>query len=579
MKHLRTALAPYRTAFSRVLALAIAVQAGCQAPDLTDASEEIPAEVVSVSAREAQGIVGSRVTPSPRVRVLSLEGNPISNVPVEWLVTGGGGTTSSRETITDAAGEAGVEWILGTRSGVNTLTAAISSVPQVTFTVSASADAPFAISRASGDQQSAAAGSALSRPLEVTLVDLHGNPVVGANVTFAADANAGTMSPSIVPTNSAGTAASTWTLGNAIGSQRASATHAHLTTRFAATVVTATATRLTLANGNNQSVVAGSLLAAPLTVAAEDNSGKPVSGVTVAWSLEGQVLSSSTTSASGTATFAGVADGFQKAGSTQISATAPGLDAVVFSVTIRPGTGAQITKVSGDEQVATAGGTQSSPLVVRVVDRFGNPTAGGDVVLWRAVSGDGSFTSVRTASSSNGVAQTSWRLGIPQGPQAARATLEGGTQYTDFTATASGFDTMIVITNGTNCTLNVTSPYGSKRLMPQLGNGQVSDNSVEFPVHAQGRISLAVEQDSGLVHGGSCGYSLALRSVENSEPLWRIRVDQPGHPNLAGNIGSLVLRWVDYLSAHPGTLISGAASNSLVPAPSNQKPPFYRTTD
>ena len=92
----------------------------------------------TLSPASVQAQPGQRRQPvatAPVVRVVDRYGNPVPNISVAWQVTSGGGEVSPT-TPTDADGKATVTWTLGSRIGVQKLTAAIGTVTgsPVTFT-------------------------------------------------------------------------------------------------------------------------------------------------------------------------------------------------------------------------------------------------------------------------------------------------------------------------------------------------------------------------------------------------------------------------------------------------------------
>jgi protocatechuate 3,4-dioxygenase beta subunit len=93
----------------------------------------------------------------------------------------------------------------------------------VTVTATATAGAPSTITIVSGDAQSAPAGSTLSVPLAVKVVDQFGNAVANANVSWSSDAN-GTFSSAGAVTDATGSVQATYTLGAAAGLQHVTVT-------------------------------------------------------------------------------------------------------------------------------------------------------------------------------------------------------------------------------------------------------------------------------------------------------------------------------------------------------------------
>jgi hypothetical protein len=98
-----------------------------------------PPLVVAVYAGNNQTAApGSAVAVAPAVRVSDNNGLARSGETVTFAVTGGGGTITGATAVTDAQGVARVgSWVLGSTTGVNTLTATIAGGASVTFNASA----------------------------------------------------------------------------------------------------------------------------------------------------------------------------------------------------------------------------------------------------------------------------------------------------------------------------------------------------------------------------------------------------------------------------------------------------------
>jgi len=84
-----------------------------------------PAAVLALQAGGDQSAnVGTSVAVPPGVKVTDLGGNPVGGVAVAFAVTGGGGTITGPNAVTDALGVAAVgSWQLGPTKGTNTLAA------------------------------------------------------------------------------------------------------------------------------------------------------------------------------------------------------------------------------------------------------------------------------------------------------------------------------------------------------------------------------------------------------------------------------------------------------------------------
>jgi plastocyanin len=152
----------------------------------------------------------------------------------------------------------------------------------------------------SGDGQNATVGQPLASPLQV-LVTKDGAPEAGTTVTWSVASGGGTVDPASVVTDADGIASTGWTLGNTAGSQsaRAALTGANGSpVTFTATAAPGPAVTLSKAppDGDNQSAVVNTALAAPLQAKVADEFGNGVPGVAVAWSAAGGTVSSASVS-------------------------------------------------------------------------------------------------------------------------------------------------------------------------------------------------------------------------------------------------------------------------------------------
>jgi len=94
-----------------------------------------PRTMTRASAEVLTGTPGGTVT-APAVRVADRYGNPIPSHRVVFTVTGGGGSVTGAETVTDANGIATAgTWTLGAAPGINLLRAATSSGTSFVFSI------------------------------------------------------------------------------------------------------------------------------------------------------------------------------------------------------------------------------------------------------------------------------------------------------------------------------------------------------------------------------------------------------------------------------------------------------------
>jgi hypothetical protein len=107
----------------------------------------------------------------------------------------------------------------------------------------------------------------------------------------------------------------------------------------------------------------------------------------------------------------------------------------LFNAQADPGPVDQIELVRGDGQTAQAGHALADSLVVRLLDSYGNPVSGQDVV-WQA--GAGSLSGGTVTTGQDGQAAVLWTLGATVGTQSATARFGGVTgSPVSFSATAT----------------------------------------------------------------------------------------------------------------------------------------------
>ncbi len=179
-----------------------------------------PSAIVVVAGANQSATVGTGVATAPSVRVQDGAGSAIPGLTVRFTVVGGGGSILGDSTQTDANGRASVGgWVLGTTPGTNTLQAAVGGTALLA-TVSATAVAGTGVTvRLSGQQgYIALVGQAVTPPPAVLVVDIFGNPVPGATVTFTVSQGGGSITGGTASTDASGVAqVGSWTLGTVVG--------------------------------------------------------------------------------------------------------------------------------------------------------------------------------------------------------------------------------------------------------------------------------------------------------------------------------------------------------------------------
>ena len=167
-------------------------------------------------------------------------------------------------------------------NGAGTIRAQVDGVSgTATVTVS---QKPTAVERAAGDAQRGRPGTPLVKPLVARVLDAGGSPVAGTAVFFSPADGSGLVAPGTAPTDMAGEARASWTLGDDFGPQSLVASVAD----GANAVFTATAQRpdeladsVEVVSGDGQGARPGKGLRQPIVVRVLDEHGVPVDGATV----------------------------------------------------------------------------------------------------------------------------------------------------------------------------------------------------------------------------------------------------------------------------------------------------------
>jgi hypothetical protein len=199
-----------------------------------------PTAVVAASPTTQTALTGTAVAQAPSVRVTDQKGQPLPNVAVTFVVTGGGGSLAGGTATTNAQGVATAgAWTLGNVAGQNSVTATVGTLAPVQFIATAQARTPSTITAVSATSQTGSAGAPVATPPSVRVNDQTGQPLPGVTVNFAVTSGGGTVGTASATTNAAGVASSgSWTLGPTAGQNTLTATVAGL----APVVFTATST-------------------------------------------------------------------------------------------------------------------------------------------------------------------------------------------------------------------------------------------------------------------------------------------------------------------------------------------------
>ena len=206
------------------------------------------------------------------------------------------------------------------------------------------------------------------------------------------------------------------------------------------TSTTPVATALVVVGGDDQNGTVGTALANPLVIQVNDQNAVAMPGVSVTFAVStggGSVGPASAATGSDGRASANWTLG-TTAGTQQVTASVSGIStAAAFNATATADVAAAIEYKAGDGQAGFPNTALGSPIVVTVVDQYGNGVAG-QTVSFVAVSGGGSISPTSASTDSNGDAQAIWTLGADLGANTAEVSADGltGSPVT-FTATAA----------------------------------------------------------------------------------------------------------------------------------------------
>ena len=190
-----------------------------------------PSRIDVVGGEGQIDTVGHALGDSLVVRVTDLEGRPVQDIEVAFLAPAGAVLGPNDTVLTDADGQAAVQYTLPTAAGEQLIQAQAKPVvpsPSLNITIHATAlpEAASTLIVAGGNEQTGEAGAALPDSLAVKAVDRFGNGVPGIEVTW--EASRGAVSPATVVTGADGRAATERTLGDRPGTYPTTAAAADL---------------------------------------------------------------------------------------------------------------------------------------------------------------------------------------------------------------------------------------------------------------------------------------------------------------------------------------------------------------
>ena len=403
------------------------------------------------------------VLPEPlKAMVTDKYENPIPNIPVTFAVTSGGGSVIEAQPIrTDSTGVAVCHVRLGEDPGPNTVTASAAGLVGSPLRYTQVAEEPAQVMqllKISGDHLTAAPNQELDEQLGVRVLDANGWPVFDEKVKFEVLHNNGSIiSSNPVQSDMYGEAHARALVGTRDGLNiyRATLTnYPHITATFYDTTRATAgsgAAKIQYVSGDDQETTVGQTLLSPFIVKVVDQYGNAIPDVRVTFSvvqdntvqsagtLEGgvQEITKFTNEQGRASAYYTVGMNF---GLNIVRVTSPNLEPefIEFTAMGLGDTPYSMEKLSGDGQVGEMGKVLLYPVKVRIYDRHGNPSRGGQVSFYVTEGGGSVIESQPVTSNINGIAQVHWKLGPRPGAVdnslEAVADLSGGSFIETFTA-------------------------------------------------------------------------------------------------------------------------------------------------
>lgn len=366
--------------------------------------------------------------PFPPLQVRAEDnGVAAAGVTINWAVTSGNASIIQASTTTDATGAAANNSVIAGTAGPVTVTATRADDPTATVTFHLTVIAAPTITVTAGNDQSGVTGTTADEPLEVTVLDGFGNPMVGESIRWDL-AGPGALSAIDTPTDAAGKARVTLTFGAPAG-QISILVSGPPTAGYASFTATALSGSLGAASGDHQTGAINTTLPQPLKVVVIEpapfakNSGRfgaqALNGVPVTFTVTsgGGAVSQTTvtTDANGEAATVftlGPTPGVQ-------TVTASISDDVTVTFTATALLDRTLALVSGDGQFFAPGRALPLPLVVRAQDN--GVDAPGVGIVWTVISGTATTMPSTGSTDATGQASTTVVAGAAPGTLAIRA--------------------------------------------------------------------------------------------------------------------------------------------------------------
>ena len=525
-------------------------------------------------------------------------GNGVPGVTVTFTAPASGptGTPSAPSVVTDATGRASVTLLAGTTAGEFTVTAASAGLASATFDLTNLSGAATLLSLRRGAFQSTTVATAFATPLVARLQDALGNVVTGVTITFQVPATGARaqLSAATAVTDANGEVTITATASTVAGSYEvtASAPQSEAPVVFALTNTPGAAASASFAPGSTpQSAQVGHGFAAPLAVVVVDAYGNRVPGAAVTFAAPASeptaVLSdlTVTTDADGTADVLAVAG--HLGGSYTVTVTVDGIATpLTIALTNTAGAASSLVAVSGAGQHAMATTAFGAPVVMRVVDTFGNAIANASVTLAAPATGaSGVLSSTQLTSDGDGIVRVTLVANASPGDFNVVATAADSTMALHVTLSVDPIPTTTTITAADSAPVDqplATTVTITAQLLVAAGAVELLDDAGNLLGHAtldgtgtaqvagtlvsRGHHAITARFTAQGSFGASSSAALDVEATHDSGTLTGAGTDGCNARHGSGGLGFLLVIGALLASRSRRRLVRLALALALVPA-------------
>lgn len=370
-----------------------------------------------VSGNDQTGAANAAAA-APLVVQLTANGKPVANQTVTWSIASGQATLGATSSVTDANGNASVNFTYGANAGPITIQA---SVPGSLATFNATATVPT-LTVLGGNNQSGPTGTAGTTPLSVRVADTNGKPLAGQTVSWAVASGQATLVAGSSISDANGNASIGFVYGSAAGASTILAT---LGSAQASFNVTAYTPALSALSGSSQSGPVGTTLqpfvvqigpAAGGNSRVQSSAPAALGGIAVSWTVlqGGGALASAQTVTDASGKSSNTLTLGSNPGTNLVQASIPGVGSITFSAIAIPaisGTSTTFTIVSGNNQNLVPN-QPSQPLVVKLASSTGTPIPGA-TIQWSVTGATGALASPSSTTGADGTAQNTLTVVLP----------------------------------------------------------------------------------------------------------------------------------------------------------------------